>query len=373
MKTAIYMLFQNEELKDTITSISVISRQTNESRQIFLLGNGIPKSMSEKIQQCFKDFKNVNLYLSSTNLGVAGGRNFLIDKINHNFKADFFISLDNDIVVPENYFELIEKKSVELKRQMKEDESLGIMSPLVAQGPELDLPNLETYEYPKDVDLYERIFHIYFENDNAQVIYHIGIRRWAKHYIVNPGFQYLVSFLLKFINFFFKRIFQFHIKPESITTFLAVDSEYVWRMLRKKVPEAVDCLPGGLHCYTKELLEAIGPYDNRFNPFGYEDADFCIRAKKESFINFLVHDIIIIHDVGHRHINRSYKKKLQTIARCKRLLLIKHVPLLPIRILRYIDYLVFYPLVIRRHLKQLNIKGNLEYTLIFWKHFLFLK
>ncbi|MDO8549655.1 MAG: glycosyltransferase family 2 protein [Ignavibacteria bacterium] len=55
---------------------------------------------------------------------------------------------------------------------------------------------------------------------------------------------------------------------------------------------------GGLCLVSNELISKVGLFDENFNPYGWEDVDFSIRAKEKSFKIFYNHRAIIYHKGG---------------------------------------------------------------------------
>ncbi len=72
----------------------------------------------------------------------------------------------------------------------------------------------------------------------------------------------------------------------------------------KSIPSA-----GGLCLISRELLNKIGFYDERFNPYGWEDVDLSLRARQKGFKIFYNHKAIIYHKGGKtgRGIIREYE------------------------------------------------------------------
>jgi hypothetical protein len=55
---------------------------------------------------------------------------------------------------------------------------------------------------------------------------------------------------------------------------------------------------GGLCLIRRELISKVGFYDERFNPYGWEDVDYSIRAKEKGYKVFYNHKAIIYHKGG---------------------------------------------------------------------------
>lgn len=67
---------------------------------------------------------------------------------------------------------------------------------------------------------------------------------------------------------------------------------------------------GGLFMTTKDVLKNIGMFDERFNPYGWEDVDFSVRVKKKGYKIFYNPRAIIYHKGGKKirtHLASEYE------------------------------------------------------------------
>lgn len=48
--------------------------------------------------------------------------------------------------------------------------------------------------------------------------------------------------------------------------------------------------------FRREVLDAIGGFDERFSPWGYEDDDFTLRASLAGFRNRIARDVFVRHE-----------------------------------------------------------------------------
>ena len=55
---------------------------------------------------------------------------------------------------------------------------------------------------------------------------------------------------------------------------------------------------GGLCLVSKKLFEEVGIFDENFNPYGWEDVDLSLRAKKKGLGVFYNHNAIVFHKGG---------------------------------------------------------------------------
>jgi GT2 family glycosyltransferase len=55
---------------------------------------------------------------------------------------------------------------------------------------------------------------------------------------------------------------------------------------------------GGLCLISKELINQVGIFDEKFNPYGWEDVDLSLRARQKGFKIFYNHKAVIYHKGG---------------------------------------------------------------------------
>jgi len=76
-------------------TISCVNSFLSSGQNIYVLNNGSDSEQLKKIQHVFKYEKNVFILDAGKNLGVSGGRNFLINYT----RAPWLFSVDNDITI----------------------------------------------------------------------------------------------------------------------------------------------------------------------------------------------------------------------------------------------------------------------------------
>lgn len=80
-------------------TISCIQSFLPSGQQIYVLNNGSDTAQLKKLKQTFERNESVHILDADNNLGVSGGRNFLI----HHTKAPWLFSVDNDITIRQQH------------------------------------------------------------------------------------------------------------------------------------------------------------------------------------------------------------------------------------------------------------------------------
>lgn len=95
----IFILFFNK----VDQTISCVNSFLPSGQHVYVLNNGSDEQQLKKLQQSFQENNRVHILDAGKNLGVSGGRNFLIQHTT----APWLLSVDNDITIrPSNWLQL---------------------------------------------------------------------------------------------------------------------------------------------------------------------------------------------------------------------------------------------------------------------------
>ncbi len=230
------------------------------------------------------------------NLGVAGGRNFLVRAAAAR-GADYILSIDDDIILPPDFLQLLWADYVALNRAIK---AVGILTPAT-----LDFPSLQTVLFdeaevaslaegrPAETPMTQALLGKVEQAGglSAQNIYHMGIRDWRGCYL--------------FTDHATDKIIQseYGVEPspnQGAQSNLKNAPEAGAMIAAQGDPVEIDTAPGGICFYSTAMFKDIGGVDEIFNPFGYEDADFALRAKQKGYRHFCAPRAVALHDIAFR-------------------------------------------------------------------------
>lgn len=315
-KIFIAILMQPSELEVTCLTLDSLLFQTCNNLHIALLINGDSQSVATQISSVYPE---VDLYISKENLGVAGGRNFLFQTTACQ-NSDFILLLDNDVIVPKDYVESLLPKlrqniygvigSVVLnyrpisKRIFDTTYLPGRSGQLVP-----DVHNLQLQSLLKKNFHHNLIFHIGMHPDvNFAYFSTLSERDSARRLFLQQGFD---------SPHFSKHIKNCKYKIENIA-----------QIIGSTTPFEVSNVAGCCQAFTRKVLSEVGLLDDGFSPYGFEDADFCIRAKSLGYKNVTIPDCFLIHGTDNRHRSRqgNMSQHLQQYYRALAYLYQKHVP-----------------------------------------------
>jgi hypothetical protein len=145
----------------------------------------------------------------------------------------------------------------------------------------------------------------------ASAVDHLGIRGWQEHYF-KVGWRAASRYMGV-------------TQPTDNPNVVRLDQEARDLLLHRSVDVLdVDTVAGGVSTFTRQLVEDIGPIDEAFGPFGFEDAEFAIRALRAGYVNMSLPGTIALHDLQGRLRNRDKRVLFETRGRSRALLIRKH-------------------------------------------------
>lgn len=205
----------------TIDSIESILKadQAGFKLKIYLVDNGSSDNSIDLFQKKYQTHPQVEIVTTHSNLGFVGGNNFILKRL---IKSDFshFLLVNNDIIVDQSF----------LKELVKNVSKYQLLSPKIYFAP--------GYEFHANR---------YSKKERGHVIWFAGGQ------------------------FDWNNIYGSHIGVDEVD-----------HGQHDQINDRVDFLTGCCLLINRQVIEKIGYLDEKF--FMYlEDADFCQRAKLNSF------------------------------------------------------------------------------------------
>ncbi len=323
VRLAVITMVQSQGFPIAWTSLKSLSPQLSESRQRFILLNDAPDAVLEAELAQLPFTKAI---CAGENLGVAPGRNELI-RAAIDWGADIIASVDDDLLFPDDYLEILQNrfcKLVSLRGRV------GIVGPVVLDYEPFSEAVLsesqagsvrfgEPVFLQPMVDLRIGLSETWKGEVPERAVYHAGIRDWAGNYLRFHGDRAGLA----------RRLFDDALEGPR----LPVIPRYELRrepsirdavLEPAAVPVRVDTLPGGACMYSSALVREIGAMDEAFSPFGFEDADFAIRSVEAGYKNFVLPEVVAVHDIAHRGRRRDVYDRLFVESRSRALIASKH-------------------------------------------------
>lgn len=294
MKTAIYTLYQKTELGRATFLVNRCVPSLNVNRQLLLFVNDDGLDALVEICRALSPF--IHVLGGNGNLGVAGGRNAVIK---HGVAAgfDFFISCDNDVIFADGYFESIEAEYRSLKQV---DPKVGLMQPILLDGRQIkgllgidDVVDWQAFGNGSRLqthvldDIWGELVTAWGRDKAASTIYHAGISNpWLSH------FQGLVSASTAEAPWDEGHETRFRTKLPT----LRHDLQLLATLVDAGQPVNVFTVAGGITAFHRDVVDAVGVYNEKFNPFGYEDSELGFRATRIGLNNYVLCGVLAIHD-----------------------------------------------------------------------------
>ncbi|MFH1115726.1 MAG: glycosyltransferase [Pseudomonadota bacterium] len=275
---------------------STIAAACKKIQVVVLLNGSIARRIQEDMSARFPE---VSFYMSRENLGVAGGRNYLMSTEEAR-KSDYIFHLDNDVLLCPGYFD-------EMASFLNRCPDAAVVGPLVFEAsPILTMMFQQLCSQNMRTPVGELGCRLVFDNDRVKQswletdiprLYHMGTNAdWKTAYC--RALPMILDFLNVELANRLKTKYNLHLR--NLDNHMLVDQ--VKAGLERI--EATNIL-GCATLYRKSLIEEIGGYDEAFNPYWYEDSELSIRALKAGFRNYVNPKVVLFHGTDFRSSHRA--------------------------------------------------------------------
>ena len=291
-KISIIILLMQNEIDATIQTVETLLEGIEDSVTISILLNG---GNNSELRKLFERFDCIKYYESQVNLGVAGGRNFLL-RTTECQNSDVIMILDNDVIPPKDYIKNLTMFLIGQK-------DAGVVGASVA--------NIKYLPYKLVVKHFcykgffgNKIFKINSSDIKSYLvedllpehIFHIGI---------HPNYYYAYfssrPWFLKFVQLFlvFLRI------KKNFSPLLKNNTTYLSYIKNGVSHYRVSNVAGCSQAFKREIIDDIGFLNEIFNPYGHEDSEFCVRATRFGYTNYIDTNTWLFHGTDTRHQKRD--------------------------------------------------------------------
>lgn len=297
----VLILLRPQEIDVTVEAVETLLEGLEEGVTISVLLNG---GRSDRLRSLFASVPAVRYYESEANLGVAGGRNFLL-KTQECQDCDIVMILDNDVIVPQDYVRRL--ASFLLQRQ-----DAGVVGAAAANARGGIGLNVARGYGHKGV-FGNRIFKIDSEHIRKDALANLHPFRLF-HIGAHPDYFYayfslrplVYAFLGRFLGFLGSRLQR---NPHLIHHFAYLER------VRRGEAYRVSNVAGCSQAFRRTLVGSIGLLDDRFNPYALEDAEYGIRAMQAGYSNYIDPRTWLIHGTDARHSERDDLAMLENLFR----------------------------------------------------------
>lgn len=306
-KINVLILLMEDEVDVTVLTVETLLDGLEDGVVISVLLNG---GSNPALRELLAGCGSIRYYESDKNLGVAGGRNYLF-RTRECMESEIVIILDNDVVPP---FDYISRLAGFLLRQ----ENAGIVGPVIAdikKGAELYKAKYSGHRGVFGGNIYKvtsaEIKAELIDQLKPGKLFHIGVHP-DYYYAYLSSKPWLYAFANTFLKIFGAKY--------DYAPFLNSNRKYL-DMIKKGVDRyEVSNVGGGSSVFRRRLLDEIGQLDDRFNPYGFEDVDFSIRALKAGYKNYIDTNTWLLHGTDSRHKVRDLYRIAANNFRCRTIL-----------------------------------------------------
>jgi GT2 family glycosyltransferase len=301
-KISVLILTMESEIESTIVAIETLIEGIEDGVTISVLLNG---GTNPQLKELLSGNKYINYYESKRNLGVAGGRNFLL-RTPESRCSDIIMFLDNDVVCPLDYVR-------SLAAFLITQENVGIAGAMVANIRYIPYDLLQYFGHKGMFG--NKIFKVKCKEVRKVILsdlkpedfFHIGMYSdyYTSYFSVRPQIYGLLSLPFRLMGW-----------NRSFSPVLKFNTKYL-RMIKEGVQKyLVSNVVGCSQAFRRELIERIGYLNEMFNPYGFEDVDFCIRALRAGYKNYIDTSTWLLHGTDSRSSQRNPNMQYENQFRC---------------------------------------------------------
>jgi 6-hydroxymethylpterin diphosphokinase MptE-like len=303
MKTAVYVLYQRHEFDQFRAFFAQIRPALGKDLEVHVLIND---EDCTQLRSLAKRKKHLHVHCENRNIGVAGGRNYLIAKARAT-GAEFLVSCDTDILFSRDYFTRLRDGYMALQAS---DPDLGYVQPILLNGPSVldcfeqmqvqswtelaERLEKKSTDWPKD--LWQPVKAKLGEEKAVTAIFHTGVSNlWRAHFDapLNPK-GYVPGTSQAFADRFGTTYPTLRSEPGQLAEIIA-----------KGAPVRIMSPAGGVTAFHVRAMDRSGTYNDLFNPFAFEDSELGFRSTMSGLNNYLLPDVFAIHDIFLGDNNRS--------------------------------------------------------------------
>jgi GT2 family glycosyltransferase len=320
-RIAVITLVQRSDFPSAWSSLRTLEGQLSSTRRRFLLVNDSPDS---ELMSSLDSLAHTSVSTHGHNIGVAAGRNDLLRRA-LDWGADLIVTLDDDLLVPIDYLDRVEEA-------MEMDAAPAIATPILLdyhqiaplfQSPDevmaVETGSTRDFEFPFESAVLMSLVKSLDEHARKEAVHHLGVRDWASHYFAPLG--HTGRSVLRALNSVAKCQTVVSLDEK---TYLGDDPATIESAFAGGDPMPIDCAPGGSMVYRAAVLDQLGLLEEAFSPFGYEDSEFCIRARRAGLNVAVLRSTALLHDLQSRHKTREPLVVGATRAKARALLIRLH-------------------------------------------------
>lgn len=314
-KINVLVLFMEGEADVTIMAVETLLESIEEGVTVSILLNGGTRS---DLRELFTRSPHILYYESETNLGVAGGRNFLLFT-KECLSSDIVMFVDNDVIPPVDYVRSLAKFLVNRKDAGIVGSTLLNIKPFFIDHDSRIKTSIGSFGNTIVTITNREIKKSLVNTFKSAKFYHIGTNAdWFNAYFSSKELYEEICLSLGITK---KKDFQSLLKHDKKTTLKYLN--------RKTKDIQVGNIGGGATAFFRSIVDEVGRLNDVFNPLGYEDADFSIRVLKKGYNNYTDPNTFLIHGTDNRQAERrktNFMKIVENECRCLTLLYYLHFP-----------------------------------------------
>ena len=297
MNRALAIIFMTDEEPVVAKAVASIYGQMREDDSLLLLHNGM---VGQRFFHKYAELPRVRYFETEENLGVAGGRNYLLRQPECR-DAGLIFFIDSDAIAPSDYLD-------RMTEFMVATPDVGVAGPVVLDYQQIKgaldkagfakvFDALEAPYYDADTAALERMF---AGRLTSSILDHVGTNPdWAEAYLDNADTAHAMFRALGVEAY------------ESFSVSLKYEKRALETLNKSNQKIRVTNIAGCCQVFSGALLKQIGDIYDLYSPYGHEDVDFCLKAIQSGKVNYTTNTTYLIHRTDQRHAARARPQQLR--------------------------------------------------------------
>lgn len=327
-RVAVITLVQSGDFPTAWSSLHTLSHQLSENRRRFILVND---PIEDELMSRLAALPSTDVIAPGRNLGVAPGRNRLVSRALE-WGAELIVAMDDDIFAPSDYLDRLTAQ-FQLPENRAGTPQFGIAAPILldyhAIAPSIHRAEeivaveggqVSSFRIEVSTEELRSVWRSLDPESRQKAVHHMGVRHWRRHYFSALGNQ-----AKRLRAFFSTVVIDTEAGMSSEATELRRDSAAIDTAATSgNAAVSVDSAAGGVSAIPASTFRDLGLLEEAFAPFGYEDAEMGVRARRSGLPVVLLTSEILLHDLQSRHKEREPLIAAATRAKARALMLRRH-------------------------------------------------
>ena len=286
------VMLMSNEIEVSIKTIASLIEQGTEYDSVFILLNGFTdKSLLSRLIK----HTRVYCFASKGNLGVAGGRNFLYERVFEiNQNADYIVNLDNDVALPQDFCSNVRQIASSAYKESR----IGIIGAVIM---DYNKELVKTFIEENSIQYKS------YMNASIDGYYTDDLRHYLKS--IKDNLYWHCGMHSNYQSVYLDQLVDTPKNSDILFLATSPNLDFTNKNSWIEISNPAGCF----QLFKANLLKKYGYLNEEFSPYFWEDSEFSCRLIKHGLKNYTSTNILLCHGTDNRHKSRKRSnEKLRT-------------------------------------------------------------